>query len=396
MQILIISQYFWPENFRINDLAVGLKESNIGVTILTGYPSYPNQHLFKNIKLNNYYNKMQLIRVPIFSRGENKLSLFLNYLSFVFSAIFIGYFKLYFKKFDVIFVFQPSPITSILPAIFFSKLKKTKTAIWILDLWPDTLKPMGLLRNALISKIAFNISNLIYKKIDLIFAQSISMSNLLKKRLPNNKIKYLPNWVEEDFFKNSIIKKKKKDKRFNIIFAGNLGLAQDFNSIIKAFVLIPNKSDFQLTLIGEGKEKVKIISLVKESALSEVIKFRKAVPLNEIPKILYQADALILALKKADVFKITIPGKLQSYLAIGLPIISMLSGESASIIEKNKLGLNAKAGDYKSLAINIVKLKEMSKLDRDLMGKRGKEFAKNNFTRNVIIKNFIKQIKLIK
>ena len=105
---------------------------------------------------------------------------------------------------------------------------------------------------------------------------------------------------------------------------------------------------------------------------------------------------MILALKKADVFEITIPGKLQSYLAIGLPIISMLSGESASIIEKNKLGLNAGAGDYKSLAINIVQLKEMSKLDRDLMGKRGKEFAKNNFKRNIIIENFVKQIKLIK
>ena len=188
MNLLIISQYFWPENFRINDLVIGLNKKGIKVTILTAFPNYPNKEVYKSLKLDKRYNGMKVIRVPIISRGNNKLSLFLNYLSFIFSGIFLGSIQLYNKSFDIIFVFQPSPITSIIPAIFFSKIKKAKMIIWVLDLWPDTLKPMGLLNYTYLNKMAFFLSNFIYKKADLIFGQSKSMSVLLKKRLPHKKL----------------------------------------------------------------------------------------------------------------------------------------------------------------------------------------------------------------
>ena len=396
MKLLIISQYFWPENFRINDLAIGLQDKNVEVTILTANPNYPNKKMYKNLKLDNKYYNMEIIRAPIISRGDNKISLFLNYFSFVFSALFVGYFRLLNKKFDIIFVFQPSPITTIIPALIMSKLKNTKTVVWVLDLWPDTLKPMGFLNNYFLKRFAFLLSNFIYSRADLILAQSASMSKLLQGRLPNSNIKHLPNWVEEELFSRVNISAKKKSDQFHIYFAGNIGLAQDFDSMIKAIELIEKKDSFQITIIGDGKEKNKIQQQVQKKGLTNVIYFKNTVPLKKIANILQQADALILSLKKAEVFEYTIPGKLQSYLAIGLPIISMLSGESANIIQENKLGLNAKSGDYKGLAKNIIQIKNMSKLNRSLMGQRCKEYAEVQFKREIIIDNFIKEVNLIR
>jgi colanic acid biosynthesis glycosyl transferase WcaI len=395
MNLLIISQYFWPENFRINDLALGLNKKGINVTILTAFPNYPNKEVYKSLKLDKRYNGMKVIRVPIISRGNNKLSLFLNYLSFIFSGIFLGSIQLYNKSFDIIFVFQPSPITSIIPAIFISKIKKAKMIIWVLDLWPDTLKPMGLLNYTYLNKMAFFLSNFIYKKADLIFGQSKSMSVLLKKRLPHKNIKFLPNWVEEELFLKTKIKTHNETKTFKIFFAGNIGLAQDFDSIIKSIELIPRSENIQVIIIGDGKEKSRLVNQVRQKKLTNIILFQKAVPLENISALLHQADALILALKKAEIFEYTIPGKMQSYLAIGLPIISMLSGESAGIIENNKLGLNAISGDYKKLATNILKLKHMSKFDRNTMGKNCKKFAKENYKRESIINNLIKELNLL-
>ena len=395
MNLLIISQYFWPENFRINDLALGLNKKGINITILTTFPNYPNKDMYKNFDLDKFYNGMKVIRVPVISRGNNKLSLILNYLSFIFSGIFFGPIKLYNKKFDIIFVFQPSPITSIIPAIFISKIKKAKMIIWVLDLWPDTLKPMGLLSHTYLNKVAFFLSNLIYKKADLIFGQSKSMSILLKTRLPQKNIKFLPNWVEEELFNKAKFKTYNKTKIFKIFFAGNIGLAQDFDSIVKAIELIPKSENIQVSIIGDGKEKSRLMDQVKQKKLTNIIFFKKAVPLENISKLLHQADALILALKKAEIFEYTIPGKMQSYLAIGLPILSMLSGESAGIIEKNKLGLNASSGDYKKLANNILKLKYMSKFDRNSIGKNCIKYAKENYKRENIINNFIKELNLL-
>ena len=395
MNVLIVTQYFWPENFRINDLALGLMENGINVTVLSTYPGYPNKKMYRNYPIDNYFNKIEVLRVPIVSRGNNKISLFLNYCSFVFSGIFLGLLKLSDKNFDIVFVFQPSPITSIIPGIFFSWFKKAKLAIWILDLWPDTLKPMGLLNFKYINKIAFLIANWIYQKGDLILCQSNSMSSLLKSRLPYKNIKYFPNWVEEELFKKFKKKKLIKHKPFNIIFAGNIGLAQDFDSILKAVELIPRNMNIQINIIGDGKEKQRLINKVHQKGLSEIIFFRNSVPLEKISEFLHEGNALILALKKAEIFEYTIPGKLQSYLAIGLPIVSMLSGESAQIIEENQLGLNATSGDYKNLADNIIKLKKMKKIERDMMGKKCKEFAIKYYKRDKIINNFINEINLL-
>ena len=139
MNILIVSQYFWPENFRINDLVLELKKRNHNITVLTGIPSYPNREKFKKIKNSNFYKGLTLIRIPHFKRGSSNFSLFINYLSFFISGLIFGLFKLKSQKFDVIFVFQPSPIFPVLLGVIIGRLKKCRVSAWILDLWPETL-----------------------------------------------------------------------------------------------------------------------------------------------------------------------------------------------------------------------------------------------------------------
>jgi hypothetical protein len=162
LRILIISQYFWPETFRVNDIVKFLREKNYEVDILTGVPNYPEGKLFEEYKLDknkfkNYYGA-SIFRVPVFLRRDaRKIFLFLNYISFVFSTIIFGYFLLRKKKYDIVFSFASSPLTSSLSAIFFSKIKSSKSFIWVLDLWPDILLELKILKNNFYYLYGFNL-----------------------------------------------------------------------------------------------------------------------------------------------------------------------------------------------------------------------------------------------
>jgi len=178
VRILVVTQYFWPENFRINDLVSGFCDFDHEVTILTGYPNYPSGVVFPEFRLNPSafakFESANVVRVPVISRGKGGLRLILNYVSFVISAIALGVWRLRGQKFDVIFVFEPSPITVGLPAVFLSYIKRTPLAFWVLDLWPETLEAIGVVRSRYILKAIGSLVTFIYNRSDLILAQSKS------------------------------------------------------------------------------------------------------------------------------------------------------------------------------------------------------------------------------
>ena len=390
MNILIVSQYFWPENFRINDLAIELKNRNHNITVLTGKPSYPNREKFKKVLNSNFYNDIDIIRIPHTKRGTNNFSLFINYLSFFISGLVIGIFKLKHKKFDVIFVFQPSPIFPVLLGVIIGRLKKCKVSAWILDLWPETLFSFGFLKSKISKKISFLISDFTYRNIDLLFTQSESMKNHLKKRLPKNNVKLLPNWVEKDFEKFIIPEIRKKVK--TIFFTGNIGKAQDLEKIIECFKIL-NNEDISLKIIGDGKNKSYIQDLVIKNKLNHKIFFKNSIPLNSLSTAVKDADAMLLSLKNNKIFEITIPGKLQTYLAIGLPILGMINGEGAKLIKNNEIGYSSKAGYHIGLSKNIIKLMNSSMQLRKKMSHNAQNLAKKKFSRIEIISYLEIQLK---
>ena len=400
MKFLFFSQYFWPENFRINELAsfFSKKKKNYA---LTGHPSYPNKYLFQKSftkKALSKYQNIDIIRVPICPRGYNNISIYLNYLSFFISSLLFGFFKINKKKIDLIFIFCTSPITSAIPGIILKMILKKKSVLWVLDLWSNTIIDLKIIQNKYIIKIFRILVKFIYDNSDLILAQSMSMRSEIKK-ITNTKCIYFPSWPEENIGIGKYLKKDKIikcDKSYlKIIFAGNIGQGQSFETLIKCAKLLSKKKIIKWIIIGDGRWKKKLMKLIIKNKLRDDFILINSVPIKEIGAYLNQADALYLSLKLNETYKKTIPGKLQTYMSIGKPIIGSISGETNKIILKAKCGLVSKAEDYIALKNNLLKFYNLSMSKKNIMGKNGKIYSDINFNKKKIFQNLKKEIKRI-
>jgi glycosyltransferase involved in cell wall biosynthesis len=391
LKILVISQYFWPENFRVNDLCFELKKRGYEVSVLTGKPNYPlgkfmSGYTFFNKKI-EFYKGIKIYRTLLIPRGKgSSIRLVFNYLSFaLFASIRIFFI---FEKFDKIIVYQLSPATVGFPAILAKWKYKAKLYFYIQDLWPESIVDAGGVNSKYLFKILEFMMNLFYKHSNQIWVQSMGFfKHLQNKGLEKSKIKFLPNTVES-FYKPEKIQIKYKSyfpKGFNIVFAGNLGVAQDFDSIIKSALILKKKSIFiNWIIIGEGREKDSIIEKIKSLNLSKNFYFLGSFPSYEMPKFFACADALLVSLKSSQIFSLTIPSKLQSYLACGKPIIGNIDGEAALIIKESKSGFCSSSGDYSMLAFNIEKLFNKNLQERHNLGENANNYFLNNFERNKV------------
>jgi len=395
LRILIISQYFWPENFRINELSEELKKEGHNITVLTGYPNYPKGEIFKDFLNNknkfNNYKGIKIIRIPILARKQGKLKLTLNYLSFLFNSIFIGYFKLYQKKFDLIFTFQVSPITIGITSAFFSSIKNCPSVFWVLDLWPDTLVALNIIKRKWQIKLFKFLVNWIYGKCDIILAQS---KNLLKeiKKYPSVKENtyYFPSWGDSNLFRKKVepADEVSKSNKFTILFAGNIGEAQDFPNILNAVRELKSKKvkDFRIVVVGEGSKKEWLEKNVQKFELENYFEIHKGYKFERMPSFFLHADALLVSLLNKEVFNITIPGKLQFYLSSGIPIIGMLCGEGAEVIRKSNSGYVCNSGEYIELSKIIIKISNMNKKQLEILGKNGKKYSRKEFLKSKLVK----------
>ncbi len=393
MHILVISQYFWPENFKINDLCSELVNRGHKITVLTGKPNYPDGEVF-NDYLNNpakfkSYAGCDVVRVPMIARGKgSSIKLMLNYLTFALSATFIGAWKLKSKQFDVIFVFEPSPITVGIPAIFLKKVKKLPVVFWVLDLWPETLEAVGVVKSKTGLKLIGSLVSFIYNRCDLVLGQSkafyLGISRYCKDE---SKIKYFPSWFESVFSSPTLPNDKFQNfTGFKVLFAGNIGEAQDFPAILKAIdILTRRKLNFKVFIVGDGRNLGWVKQEIEKRKLTEYAVLLGRHPLELMPCFYYSADALLVTLKESPVFAMTIPGKLQSYMVAGKPILTMLSGEGSRIVEEAGCGLVAKSGDAMALADNIECMSKMDPTELISFGKKAKHYSDTEFNRDILI-----------
>ncbi len=414
MRILIVSQYFWPENFRINDIVEFLISKGHSVDILTGYPNYPEGKIFKNYKENpnNFktYFGANIIRIPVrLRRKSTKLDLFLNYLTFILSSIIFGGFKLRKKKYDVIFTFATSPITVALTSIYFSKLKNAKSVLWVLDLWPDILEELQILNNKFVLKILRNTVSYIYRNTDLILAQSQSFKTLINSAYKVNKIEYFPAWKEEIRSKNTkdeLINFSRDKSKLKICFTGNIGEAQNFENIMIAANILKNQDDIEWIIVGTGRN-IEQIKKYKEVNNIENFHFLGSKPLQDIGYYHEIADILLVSLKSGKALSSTIPGKVQTYLNSNKFILGFIEGEAKKIIEDSECGQVVDPNSPKELAEKIIYLKNnRSILEKVFLEKKGLKYLNENFDKNKIFQNLnlfiedtynsIEKIKLIK
>lgn len=393
LRILIITQYFWPENFRINDLVLELQSKGHKLTILTGKPNYPKGEFFSEYleSPNNYdlYQKTPVIRIPMLPRGNGGIRLILNYLVFAISASFFGPLKLYKKEFDVIFVFEPSPITVGIPAVLLKKIKKAPIIFWVLDLWPETLSAVGVIKSRSTLYLVGKLVSSIYNKSDLILGQSRGFKKEINKYCTSkHKFRYFPNWTESIFEKNikDYAPEIPLEKNiFNIVFTGNIGESQDFSAILDTAEQIPKDSGVRWYIIGDGRLSGWLQNEVNNRLLVDRFFLLGRFSLERMPSFYNCASALLVSLKAEPVFALTIPGKVQSYMAAGKPILTMLDGEGSNLIQKAKAGLIAPSGNSYLLKKNIYSMCSMKKSELIKMGLNGKEFARLEFSKKKLM-----------
>jgi len=397
VKILIISQYFKPENFRINDLAEQLIEKKHKVTVLTGLPNYPKGKLFKGynfFSFGRYYeNRLSIIRVPIIPRFSSKgWQLFLNYFSFALSASLISPFIS--KKYDLIFVYEPSPFTVGIPAVLIKKFIKKPIIFWVQDLWPESLEAAGKIKSPVVIYLISKMVRWIYKNCDVVLVQSKGFINsVINSGAMKEKIIYIPNWAENEYIltpKNTNFDNLDFPKNgFKVLFAGNLGAAQSLNTIIKAAVTLKN-SEINWIIVGDGRYKKYLMENINDNSLQDKFFFIDQQPLSNMSNLFSSSDVLLVTLLKKHIFSLTVPGKIQSYMASGKPIVAAIDGEGFNIINNSKSGIAVKAEDHESLANAILNMSKMNKSDLDNMGKMGFKYYQDNFNRESLIQKIEK------
>jgi colanic acid biosynthesis glycosyl transferase WcaI len=397
MKILIVTQYFWPENFKINDLASNLKERGNDVTVLTGKPNYPDGKFYKGYNIFNkkkeFYKGVKIVRVPLISRGNcSGVRLFLNYISFAFFASITAIFRLK-KDTEIIFVYEPSPITVGIPALFYKLFSKAPMFFWIQDLWPESLIAAGDVKSKLILRLTEKLVRLIYKKSDVIFISSRSFKqSITDKGVGSEKIVYLPNWAEDIYYtpanRDEDVAKLLPVKGFKIMFAGNIGESQDFESIVNAAEKTMDYEDIHWIILGDGRKKNWVEEQIRLKKLSNIQLLGRH-PMNMMPFFFREADVMLVSLKDEFIFGLTVPAKIQSYLACGKPILAMMNGEGADIIRESNSGFAVDAGDFKALSERVIEMYKMPGQQLELMARSSKEYFLKNFDRNELIDKVI-------
>ena len=386
MKILIVSQYFYPENFRINDLALELKKRGHEITVLTGLPNYPKGEYFEGYddtkNCDEVWNDIPVYRCKLRPRKTGSVNLIRNYVSFVIEAN-KKLKKLQNRDFDLIYVFEVSPITVALPAIKLKKKKNIPIIINIQDLWPENIVAVTGMTNSIIIGLVNKMVNYIYRHCDLILTASPSFVSKIQERIKDkDKVRYWPQY--------STVNKTDEEVSiynmdcFNIVFTGNIGEAQGIDIAIEAANQLRDIK-IRWHFVGDGRNKGNMEMLVKKYKLENIVKFYGFKPENEIPKYLKDADAALLILKPNPVFEMTIPAKLQTYLACGVPILGCVSGEGKRIIEESKAGIVSEDISVDGL---VKVCNQFIELPNDLLNEykeRSYCYGKNNFNKNKLI-----------
>ena len=390
MKVLIVTQYFWPENFKVNDIAEDLVKRGHEVTVLTAKPNYPAGKFYDGYSFwnnrNEQWKDVNVVRCPIISRGNSNISLMLNYVSFVFFASLAVIFRLK-KDADVIFVHEVSPIFVGIPAIIYKKLTKKPIYFWVLDLWPETLRATLGIRKGFIYNVVDKIVKYIYNNSDIILVSSKGFKESIRKYVKGKEIQYFPNWAEDIFLQTDFKTVKKLPDGFNVMFAGNIGESQNFRKIIEAAE--HTKDDgINWIIIGDGRRRKWLEEQIEEKNIHNLYVYGRY-PLEDMPSFFKNADVMLVSLKYDEIFKLTIPAKIQTYLAASKIIVGLIDGEAKLLIENSGGGIVCNSNDSKCLSERVRDLSNLDKSSLLQMESNSKKYYTSNFDKDMLITQLI-------
>lgn len=395
MRALIVSQYFWPEGFGINGVAKTLLEKGIEIEVLTGKPNYPRGKIFDGYRAwgcqREMHQGIDISRIPLLPRGNGGGRLALNYLSFVLSGLLFAPWMLRKKRFNVIFIYAPSPILQAIPAIFLGWLKGCPVVLWVQDLWPESLSATGHVRNRAVLKLVERVVRFIYRRTDLLLVQSRAFEEPVRALAPGTPIAYYPNSVDVTFAVHDKVEPTAVTglgEGFSVMFAGNIGSAQAVEVIVDAATLLKEYADVHFVILGEGSRWEWMRQEAQKRGLHN-LHLPGRFPAETMPGFMRKASALLVTLANQEIFKATIPSKVQTYLAAGRPILACLNGEGAKVVAEAGAGLAVPAEDGHALAGAILQLYRMPREERESMGERGRLYCAQHFAHDMLVDQLI-------
>jgi colanic acid biosynthesis glycosyl transferase WcaI len=393
VRILLVTQYFWPEPFRVNDLALALVGRGHEVEVLTGLPNYPAGSLYAGYgwrgPWHERFHGVPVRRVPLVPRGRKKnWRLGLNYASFAVSASLLGPIRVG-RGYDAVLVYQPSPVTATIPGLVMGKLSGAPVVLWIQDLWPDTLIAIGFSPGSALVRWAGALSRKLHRLCDRLLVQSPAFIPALQAAgVEPARIAYLPNWAE-DYYRplerSSVADPMAGIDGFRVVFAGNIGSAQSFETVIEAAERLRDAGDIRWVIVGDGNMAGWLRNEIERRGLQKTVHLFGWQPGERMPVFFAHADALLATLRPDPVFGLTIPSKLQTYIACGKPVVAALNGEGAALVRAAGAGIVGPAGDSGALADSVLRLYRMTPQARAAMGASGRAYYERHFARSQLL-----------
>lgn len=411
MKLLVISQYFYPEQFRVSDVCFKLAALGHDVAVLTGLPNYPAGEIFDGYQWEKLKEKsktaaagqgegylprlkayreeiggVQVLRSRLFPRKSGKKNLVLNYFSFAWwsskTARAIAKDQTY--DFDKILVFQYSPVTMAIPGIILKKKLRKPLFLYSFDLWPESIVSAGLPNRGFIYFCTLKLSRWIYRQADLILTSSKNFRKYFHEKLKiDGDIRYLPIYAEDLFAAVA----NDPSETMNLVFAGNIGEMQSMDTIVRAAGYLKDHPDIHFHIVGDGSALERSKQLAAELRL-ENITFHGRHPLEDMPKFYDMADAFLVTLKRDEFISYTLPGKVQSYMASGKPILAAIDGEAADVIREAGCGLCCPAEDDIGLAGIILRFSR-DKENRRIYGDNAKAYYEANFSSEAFFRSLL-------
>jgi len=394
MNILFVTQYFYPEEFRGNDIVFDWIKRGNNVTVLTAIPNYPSGKTYKGYgffkKRKEMVNGVNVIRVPVITRGNaSGIRLMLNYLSFVISGSSYGFYLALTKKYDCVFVQQLSPVTIALPGIVVKKIKKIPLYLWVLDLWPESLTSAGDINNKFILIFFEKIVRFIYHNSEKILISSKGFKySICKKGDFENKILYFPNWAEDIYTQKLNYSIPPLPDGFIIMFAGNIGEAQNFETVLEISKKLKYNKEIKFVFLGDGRKKRWVEEFILREKLHETVFCLGRFPLKLMPAFFEKADVMLASLKDEEIFNLTLPAKVQAYMMSKKPIIGLMNGEGMELINESKCGYCVSPSNIDGFIECVTMMKNMNKNELQQLGENGFDFAMRYFNKVTIMDKF--------
>ena len=399
MRILLVTQYFYPEVFKSNDLAFELAKRGHKVDALVGIPNYPDGKYFKGYglfsKRYEIVNGVNVYRCFQTPRGKGGWRLPINYFTYVISSCLdVLFYFAWKKKYDCIIGHEPSPIFQAYPALLLRKLRKVPFYYWIMDLWPDAMKSGGGVKNEKVLNFVDWLVKGIYRQRDKILITSKRFRESIEQKGDfKDKIIYFPNWSDDILSMPQEYDIPDLPNGFKIMIAGNLGKSQNLEAVTEVMLGLKDTYEVKWVFVGGGSCKGWLEQFIKDNGLEDRAICVGQYPFKAMPAFLKQADAMLVTLRNGfSHLEAVVPARLQSYMSAGRPVLAMIGCGGADIIEESKCGYAVPAGDTAAL-IKIIKEKVLSNKNAfEQMGQNGRDYYEKNYRMDMCIDNLEKII----